>query len=79
VIPGIFDLFMAGKTAKYTDAVAKRLRELAHSGAYRSLSVGQLPMVDSARHAAAETSAPIGDPLQPLLAHLNETLTPAPA
>jgi hypothetical protein len=78
VIPGIFDLFMAGKTAKYTDAVAKRLRELAHSGAYRSLSVGQLPMVDSARR-AAETSAPIGDPLQPLLAHLNETLTPAPA
>jgi hypothetical protein len=77
VIPGIFALFMAGKTAEYTDAVAARLRELAQSGAYRSLSVGQLSMVDSARRVAAETGAPIGDPLQPLLAHLDEKLTTA--
>jgi hypothetical protein len=77
VIPGIFDLFMAGQTAEYTAAVAKRLRDLAWSGAYRSLSVGQLSMVDSARRVAAETGAPIGDPLQPLLAHLDEKLTTA--
>jgi hypothetical protein len=77
VIPDTFDLFMAGRTAEYTAAVAGRLLELTRAGDYRSLSVGQLSMVDSAKRVAAETGSPIGDPLQPLLAHLSERLDPA--
>lgn len=79
VIPGIFDLFMAGQTGAYTAAVAAALRDLVQAGQYRSLSVGQLSMVDAARRVTAETGAQVGDPLSPLLAHLNQALEPATA
>lgn len=79
VIPGIFDLFMAGQTEAYTAAVAAALRELIQAGQYRSLSVGQLSMVDAARRVTAETGVQVGDPLLPLLSHLGDVLTPATA
>lgn len=66
VIDGTFALLMAGQTAAYADAVAARLRELARSGRYRSLSVGQLSLADAARSVTAETGVAIGNPLAPL-------------
>lgn len=79
IIAGTFDLLMAGKTAEYAAAVAHRLREIARSGTYRSLSVGQLSLADAARQVTAETGVPIGDPLAPLADHLAQTLVNAPA
>lgn len=74
VIPNTFNLFLTGKTEAYTIAVAERLRELIRLGKYRSLSVGQLSMVESARRVSAESGAPIGNPLHPLRAHLDAVL-----
>jgi hypothetical protein len=74
VIPNTFNLFLTGQTETYNRAVAERLRELVRLGRFNSLSVGQLSMVDAARRVARETGHPIGDPLQPLLAHLNEIM-----
>ena len=70
IIPGTFELVMAGKTEEYAAAVAGRLRDVARSGRYRAISVGQLSMAESAMRVAAETGMPIGNPLQPLAAHL---------
>lgn len=74
VIPNTFNLFLTGRTEAYTIAVAERLRELIRLGRYRSLSVGQLSMVESARRVAAESGVPIGNPLQPLRAFLDKAL-----
>ncbi len=76
IIPGTFDLVMAGRTEEYAAAISSRLRDLAHSGRYRSISVGQLSMADSAQRVAAETGVPVGNPLQPLRDHLGRELGP---
>ncbi len=74
VMPGTFELVMAGKTEEYAATVAARLREVARSGLYRAISVGQLSMAESAMLVAAETGMPIGNPLQSLAAHLTGEL-----
>jgi hypothetical protein len=74
VIPNTFNLFLTGQTETYNRAVAERLRELIRLGRFQSLSVGQLSMVDAARRVAHETGHAIGDPLQPLRAHLDDIL-----
>jgi hypothetical protein len=74
VIDGTFELLMAGKTAEYADAVASRLREIARTGVYRSLSVGQLSLADAASSVSVETGVAIGNPLAPLREHLDRTL-----
>ena len=74
VITGTFDLILADKAEEYAAAVSERLRDLVQSGRYRSISVGQLSMVDSAHRVATETGARIGNPLDPLRAHLEEGL-----
>ena len=74
VIPDTFALVMAGETAAYTMAVAARLRDLARSGRYQAISVGQLSMADSARRVEDETGVPIGNPLDPLRIHLANEL-----
>lgn len=74
VILGTFELVMAGKTDEYAEAVSDRLREIARSGRYRAISVGQLSMADSALRVIAETGVPIGNPLDPLRAHLASEL-----
>ena len=74
VIPGTFELVMAGKTDEYAAAVSDRLRETARAGRYRAISVGQLSMADSALRVAAETGVPIGNPLDPLRVHLASEL-----
>lgn len=70
IIPGTFELVMAGKTEEYAAAVSERLRELVQTGNYGAISVGQLSMADSALRVAAETGVPIGNPLEPLRLHL---------
>jgi hypothetical protein len=80
VMPGTFELVMAGKTEEYAAAVADQLRELVRSGRYKAISVGQLSMAESALRIAAETGMPIGNPLDSLRAHLAHELgiaTPA--
>ncbi len=70
VIPGTFELVMAGRTEEYAAVVSERLRELARSGDYAAIAVGQLSMADAARRVAAETGVAIGNPLDPLSDHL---------
>jgi hypothetical protein len=80
VMPGAFELVMAGKTEEYAAAVTYQLRELVRSGRYEAISVGQLSMAESALRIAAETGMPIGNPLDSLRAHLAHELgiaTPA--
>ena len=80
VMPGTFELVMAGKTEEYAAAVTDQLRELVRSGRYEAISVGQLSMAESALRIAAETGMPIGNPLDSLRAHLAHELgisTPA--
>jgi hypothetical protein len=74
VIPNTFSLFLTGQTEPYNRAVAERLRELVRLDRFNSLSVGQLSMVDAAQRVAHETGHSIGDPLQPLRAHLDTIL-----
>lgn len=74
VIPNTFEFFLTGQTDVYNRAIAERLRELARLDRFASLSVGQLSMVDAARRVARETGHAIGDPLQPLRAHLDTIL-----
>ena len=74
VIPRTFELVMAGKSEEYAAAVSDRLHDLARSGRYRAISVGQLSMVEAAARATAETGVPIGNPLQPLRDHLAQQL-----
>lgn len=74
VIPNTFNLFLTGQTEAYNRAVAERLRELVRLNRFASLSVGQLSMVSAAQRVANETGHPIGDPLQPLSAHLDTIL-----
>jgi hypothetical protein len=74
VMPGTFELVMAGKTEEYAAAVAGQLRELVRSGRYETVSVGQLSMAESALRVAAETKAPIGNPLDSLRLHLAHEL-----
>jgi hypothetical protein len=74
VIPKTFILFMSGRTDEYTMAVASRLHECVRSDHYRSVSVGQLSMVEAARRVTAETGLRVGDPLQPLRPHIDRVL-----
>ena len=71
VIEGTFELVMAGRTEEYAAAVSNRLRGLARSDDYASISVGQLSMADAAQRIMAETGRPIGNPLASLRAHLD--------
>jgi hypothetical protein len=71
IIPNSFNLFLTGQTEAYNRAVAERLRELVRLNRFTSLSVGQLSMVDAAQRVAGETGHAIGNPLQPLRAHLD--------
>ncbi|MFN8593296.1 MAG: hypothetical protein U0031_17715 [Thermomicrobiales bacterium] len=75
VIPGTFELLMAGKTDDYSAAVAGRLRELARSGGFQTLAVGQLSLAAVAKQVAAETGSPIGSPLAPLRTKLTQIAT----
>jgi hypothetical protein len=70
VMPGTFELVMAGKTQEYAAVVADQLRELVRSGRYEAISVGQLSMAESALRIAAETGVSIGNPLDSLRLHL---------
>ena len=70
VVPGTFELVMAGKTEEYAAAVAGQLRKLVQSGRYEAISVGQLSMAESALRVTAETGVPIGNPLDSLRLHL---------
>jgi hypothetical protein len=70
IIPGTFELVMAGRTEEYATVVSERLRELARSGDYAAIAVGQLSMADAARRVAAETGVAIGNPLDSLSDHL---------
>jgi hypothetical protein len=74
VMPGTFELVMAGKTEEYAAAVTDQLRELVRSGRHEAISVGQLSMADSALRIAAETGVPIGNPLDSLRLHLAHEL-----
>lgn len=74
IIPNSFNLFLTGQTEPYNRAVAERLRELVRLNRFTSLSVGQLSMVDAAQRVASETGHAIGNPLQPLRAHLDAIL-----
>ncbi len=74
VMPGTFELVMAGKTEEYAAAVAGQLRELVRSGRYEAISVGQLSMAESALRVTAETGVPIGNPLDSLRLHLAHEL-----
>jgi hypothetical protein len=74
VIPNSFNLFLTGQTEAYNRAVAERLRELVRLDRFTSLSVGQLSMADAAQRVAQETGHAIGNPLQPLRAHLDAIL-----
>src|SRR5215213_6661717 len=74
VLPGTFELVMAGKTEEYTAAVAGQRRELVRSGRYEAISVGQLSMADSALCVTADTGVPIGNPLDSLRLHLAQEL-----
>jgi hypothetical protein len=74
IIPGSFELVMAGKTEEYAAAVSERLRALASSGEYSAISVGQLSMADSALRIRAETGVPIGNPLDSLRLALADEL-----
>jgi hypothetical protein len=74
VIEGTFDLVMAGRTEEYTAAVSDRLRDLAGSGDYAAISVGQLSMADAARRVSTETTVPIGNPLDSLRTYLAANL-----
>jgi hypothetical protein len=70
VISGAFELVMAGRTEEYAAAVSGRLRDLARSGNFASISVGQLSMADAAQRISAETGMPIGNPLDALAGYL---------
>ncbi|MBL8129725.1 MAG: hypothetical protein JNM64_18955 [Chloroflexia bacterium] len=74
VIPNTFSLFLTGQTEAYNRAIAERLRELVRLNRFTSLSVGQLSMVNAAQRVAEETGHAIGNPLQPLRAHLDAIL-----
>ena len=69
-IEGTFDLFMAGRAEEYAAVVSARLLDAVRSRRYRSISVGQLSMVDAARQVAEQTGTRIGHPLDPLQHHL---------
>src|SRR5918998_1678569 len=78
VMPGTFELVMAGKTEEYAAAVTDQLRELVRSGRYGAISVGQLSMAESALRITAETGMPIGNPLDSLRLHLAHELGAPP-
>lgn len=75
IIANTFNLFLSGRTDAYNRAVAERLRELLRLDRFASLSVGQLSMVEAAERVARETGHAIGNPLQPLRAHLDAVLS----
>jgi hypothetical protein len=80
VMPGTFELVMAGKTEEYAAAVAGQLRDLVQSGRYEAISVGQLSMAELALRVTAETQVPIVNPLDSLRLHLaHELEATAPA
>jgi hypothetical protein len=79
VMPGTFELVMAGKTEEYAAVVADQLRELVRSGRHEAISVGQLSMAESALRIAAETGVSIGNPLDSLRLHLAHELGAATA
>jgi hypothetical protein len=79
VMPGTFELVMAGKTEEYAAVVADQLRELVRSGRYEAISVGQLSMAESALRIAAETGVSICNPLDSLRLHLAHELGAATA
>jgi hypothetical protein len=74
IIPGTFELVMAGKTEEYAAAVSDRLRDLARSDDYAAISVGQLSMAEAAERIGVDTGVAIGNPLASLRASLAETL-----
>ena len=77
VIEGTFELVLAGRTEAYVGAVSDRLRELARSGDYEAISVGQLSMTSAAEQVGAETGLAIANPLASLRATLGEVAMPA--
>ena len=79
IIPGTFELVMAGKTEEYAAAVSARLRDLVLSGDYAAISVGQLSMAEAAERIGSETGVAIGTPLASLRASLAEALGQTPA
>ncbi|QAY65746.1 hypothetical protein [Paenibacillus protaetiae] len=66
LIENVFELIMQGKKEQYDQAVAQELKQLLAGGAYKSISVAQLSMVDAAVLAECELAVTIGNPLQPL-------------
>ena len=77
IIEGTFELVMAGRTEEYAAVVASRLRELAHAGAFASISVGQLSMADAARRVSSDTEhVDRQSPRFPAWPSCNETYVP---
>ncbi|MFC5403371.1 aspartate/glutamate racemase family protein [Cohnella soli] len=80
LIPGTFELVMQGKKEEYEQALAAYIRALPDGETV--LSVAQLSMVDVARAVSDERLArgasAIGNPLDPLVAYLEERIISDP-
>lgn len=90
LIADAFPLFIQGKQEAYREAIAAGIAQLmqAEENGQKPLSVGQLSMVNAARHVAGSDSwrswadglgrtgaaGRIGDPLEPLVQHIAREL-----
>ncbi|MFC5472141.1 aspartate/glutamate racemase family protein [Cohnella suwonensis] len=80
LIPGTFELIMQGKKEEYEQALTGYIRDLSNDVEDGSciLSVAQLSMVGAARalgeERAASGASAIGNPLDPLAAHVEERI-----
>ena len=73
VIENTFELIMQGRKEQYIQEVSRSIQHLLNSG-HQGISVGQLSMVDAAVQVDKETGVFIGNPLNPLVSHVESIL-----
>jgi len=76
VIENSFDLIMEGKKEEYLSLVAQFMREIiiSESNRFKLVSAAQLSMVDAVRSLNDESHNKLGNPLEPLIAYMEEIL-----
>ena len=74
VIPDLFALIMQGKKEMHDSRLSDYIRELLATEPGKGIAVAQLSMAEAARRVREETGAGIGNPLAPLVSHVERNL-----
>jgi hypothetical protein len=76
VIENAFELIMQGKKEMYLNVLSKYIGDLmeSESNKHKAVSVAQLSMVEAVRRKHKESDVRIGNPLEPLVAFIEQNL-----